>query len=68
MKSLSGAELGKLAEGGFSAMLGKGWWQTGEETKIKAQQSNETWLSTSLKIHFSGFRHCVQSRLDARSN
>jgi len=28
--------------------LWKGWWQTGEWTQIKAQQSHDIWVSTSL--------------------
>jgi len=29
--------------------LRKGWWQTGERTKIKAQQRHEIWVSKSLE-------------------
>ena len=33
---------------GAKISLRKGWWQTGERTKIKAQQSHEIWVSKSL--------------------
>jgi len=34
----------------------KGWWQTGEQTKIKAQQSHEIWVSISLETERSPFQ------------
>jgi len=34
---------------GAKVSLRKGWWQTGECTKIKAQQSHKFWTSKSLE-------------------
>jgi len=34
---------------GAKISLRKGWWQTGERTKFKAQQSHEIWVSKSLE-------------------
>jgi len=34
----------------------KGWWQTGERIKIKAQQSHEIWVSKSLKNERATFQ------------
>jgi hypothetical protein len=36
--------------------LRKGWWQTGERTKIKAQQSYKIWVRTSLRTERSSFQ------------
>jgi len=36
--------------------LRKGWWLTGERTKIKAQQSLEIWVSKSLEIERATFQ------------
>jgi len=41
---------------GVKLSLRKGWWQTGERTKIKAQQSHKIWMSTSLKTERSTFQ------------
>ena len=45
--------------------LRKGWWQTGERTKIEIQQSHEIWVSTSLETERSTFQTCT---LDTRLN
>jgi len=44
--------LGKGAKISFR----KGWWQTGEQTKIKAQQSHEIWVSKSLENERATFQ------------
>jgi len=36
--------------------LRKGWWQTGERTKIKAQQSLQIWVSKSLENQRATFQ------------
>ena len=36
--------------------LRKGWWQTGERTKIKAQHSHEIWVSKSLETDRATFQ------------
>ena len=41
---------------GAKVSLRKGWWQTGERTKIKAQQPHEIWVSTSLETGRSTFQ------------
>jgi len=41
---------------GVKVSLGKGWWQTGERTKIKAQQSHEIWVSKSLEAEAATFQ------------
>jgi len=41
---------------GAKISLRKRWWQTGEQTKIKAQQSTEIWVSKSLEIEIATFQ------------
>ena len=41
---------------GAKISLRKGWWQTGERTKIKAQQSHEIWVSKSLENERATFQ------------
>jgi len=41
---------------GAKVSLRKGWWQTGEQTKIKVQQSHEIWVNTSLETERSTFQ------------
>jgi len=37
---------------GVKVSLRKGWWQTGERTRIKAQQSLEIWVGKSVEPIF----------------
>ena len=41
---------------GTKVSLTKGWCQTGERTKIKAQQSHEIWVSSSFETERSTFQ------------
>jgi len=61
---------------GAKVSLRKGWWQTGERTKLKAQQSHEIWVSKSLQTERATFQAsdvpdrinaspCLQQYLDA---
>jgi len=41
---------------GAKISLRKGWWQTGEQPKVKAQQSHEFWVSKSLENERATFQ------------
>ena len=52
---LHGSCLHRLGKGA-KIILRKGWRQTGERTKIKAQQSHEIWVSKSLENERANFQ------------